>query len=90
RESTSSRFSGRVNSARMRALFTRPEKREEVLSRHGEQKYAAILELIDNPEGLPRTYATLLPRFLHSAVTTLRPELATPADGDGAVRAAAT
>jgi len=83
-------FHPEAEPARMRALFTRPEKREEVLSRHGEQKYAAILELIDNPEGLPRTYATLLPRFLHSAVTTLRPELATPADGDGAVRAAAT
>lgn len=67
-------FHPEAGPTRMRALFSKPEKREEIMHRQGEEKYRRILEAIDDHEALPGTHATILPRFLHRAVSTLCPQ----------------
>jgi len=82
-------FHPEAEPSRLHALFTRADKRQEVLERHGEEKYAAILQRIADSNALARTWATILPRFLDGAVATLCPELPSVCALDGQVPLAA-
>lgn len=68
-------FHPEAEPGRMRALFSSPEKRREVIEQHGAKKYAEILARIDEKAALPLTWATILPRFLAGAVASLCPDL---------------
>jgi|YNPBryunderm2012_1023409.scaffolds.fasta_scaffold01804_6 GMP synthase-like glutamine amidotransferase len=68
-------FHPEAEPSRLHALFTQPDKRREVIERHGQAKYATIQERIADPDSLPRTWTTILPRFLDGAVAALCPDL---------------
>jgi homoserine O-succinyltransferase/O-acetyltransferase len=59
--------------------FRQEHRREDIVARHGTDKYARILHLMTHPAFLARTYATVLPNFLRRSVARLRGTL--PDDG---------
>lgn len=52
--------------------FRKEHRREMIVEKHGEAKYRAILDQILSPEGLPLTYASILPTFLRDVVARLQ------------------
>jgi len=52
--------------------FRKEQRKETIVSAHGEAKYRAILDQILSPVGLPLTFETILPNFLRDAVRQLQ------------------
>ncbi len=52
--------------------FRQEHRREQIVARHGAEKYAQILHLTSHPDFLGRTYAAVLPNFLRHSVQLLR------------------
>ena len=50
------------------AYFRRPELRRDIVSHHGEEKYADLLAKVEDPDLLARTYRTVIPNFLRGAL----------------------
>ena len=63
----------------MRQHFLEPERMEQVVRHHGEEKYRRIMQRLDDPAYLKRTHDTVIPNFLRRAIEALRPEVV--ADG---------
>jgi len=55
--------------------FKKPERKEQVVSRFGEEKYFEMLELLEKPDTISLTRENVLPSFLKNAIEELRPEL---------------
>ena len=55
----------------MRKHFKHSERMYEVISTHGEEKYNQLLQDINDPEKLERTYQHVLPGFLNQALQAL-------------------
>lgn len=55
--------------------FRQPERREYVITHHGQEKYERILRRLTEPNALTRTHDTIIPHFLETALARLRPGL---------------
>ena len=54
--------------------FRQDHRREQIVERHGAEKYAQIVHLTAHPDFLARTYGAILPNFLRRSVQRLRDE----------------
>ena len=55
--------------------FKKPERKEQVVSKYGEEKYFEMLALLEKPDTISLTRENVLPRFLKNGIEELRPEL---------------
>lgn len=52
--------------------FEQPQRLRKLVEDHGYKKYSRIIKRLDDPQYLARTYAAVIPNFLHDAVGVLR------------------
>ncbi len=52
--------------------FRKPERKEQVVSKYGIEKYNEMLKLLEEPESIPLTRKTVLPGLLNNAIKNLR------------------
>jgi GMP synthase-like glutamine amidotransferase len=55
--------------------FKKPERKEQIVSKYGENKYNEMLELLERQDTISLTRENVLPLFIKNAVNELRPEL---------------
>ena len=55
--------------------FSKPELKEKIIGRHGEEKYLSLMQGLTDPEYLLPTYQNMIPGFLKRSIAQLRPEL---------------
>ncbi len=55
----------------MMTYFSQPEKRQAVISVHGEPKYLSMLDALDDEDKIPLTQATIIPTFLEMGIQSL-------------------
>jgi hypothetical protein len=48
------------------------EKKEEVISEHGKDKYNEMLERLDDPDKIMHTQNTIIPNFLDQEILSLQ------------------
>ena len=70
-EIAGTQFHPEADPASMAYHFQQKERKESVVNKFGESKYAEMLELLEKPEGIKLTRATVLPSFLKNAVIDL-------------------
>ena len=56
----------------IRSLLVKDEKKDEVVSEHGLDKYNEMLERLEDPDKLMHTQNTIIPNFLDQAVLSLQ------------------
>lgn len=56
----------------MRRHFNRPDKRGAVVEEYGEARFERLLEALDDPDFLIRTYRAVIPRFIERALPGVR------------------
>ncbi|TSD63991.1 GMP synthase [Inquilinus sp. KBS0705] len=52
----------------IKAMLLREDKKDEVISEHGEQKYKEMLERLEDPDKIVHTQKTIIPNFLDEAI----------------------
>ncbi|EPR69785.1 hypothetical protein ADIWIN_4060 [Winogradskyella psychrotolerans RS-3] len=52
----------------MEAYFGEAENKKKVIDSFGEEKYAQMMDRIDDPEKIELTYNTILPKFIQNAI----------------------
>ena len=50
--------------------FMQPEKRKQVIDTYGDDAYWKVIDLLQQPETLERTYTTIIPNFLRETLDT--------------------
>jgi GMP synthase-like glutamine amidotransferase len=73
-EIVGTQFHPEADPASMYYHFRKPDRKEQVVSKYGEEKYFEMLKLLEKPDSIPLTRKTVLPGFLSNAVKSLRPE----------------
>lgn len=56
----------------MRRHFNRPDKRDAVIKEYGEARFERLLDALDDPDFLIRTYRAVIPRFVERALPGVR------------------
>jgi len=56
----------------MQAYLSRDEKKKEVVTEHGLDKYTEMLERLEDPDKIAHTQNTVIPNFLNQAVLSLQ------------------
>lgn len=56
----------------MRLRLLEPDKKEETIAEHGEQKYHEMLERLNDPDKIMLTQNTMIPNFLNQAILTFQ------------------
>ena len=56
----------------MRLRLVEPERMQETIEEHGEQKYYEMLERLDDPDKITLTQNTMIPNFLNQAILTFQ------------------
>lgn len=51
--------------------LNKPERREQVVSKYGEEKYLSMLSLADDPKALLKTRNAIIPTFLDNAINKI-------------------
>ncbi|OQY28607.1 MAG: hypothetical protein B6244_06780 [Candidatus Cloacimonetes bacterium 4572_55] len=54
--------------------FRQPHRKEQVVKEYGEAKYNEMIDRLEQPNYILKTYNAILPTFLRGAITKLRPE----------------
>ena len=54
--------------------FKKADHREDIIRKHGEEKYNQIIERLKDPAYLEHTYETIVPNFLRASVGRLNVE----------------
>ncbi|MDZ7266148.1 MAG: GMP synthase [candidate division KSB1 bacterium] len=54
----------------------KPERKQDIIARHGEKKYQELIRRLQDPECLAATRRAIIPGFLQDAIARLRPEYA--------------
>jgi GMP synthase-like glutamine amidotransferase len=67
----STQFHPEADAKGIRTLLLKDEKKKEVVSEHGLDKYNEMLERLDDPDKITHTQNTLIPNFLDQAVLSL-------------------
>jgi homoserine O-succinyltransferase/O-acetyltransferase len=70
-EIVGTQFHPEADPASMTYHFQQKERKESVVNKFGESKYTEMLELLERPDGIKLTRATVLPSFLKNAVNDL-------------------
>lgn len=65
--------------------FSKPEQKDKIIQEYGTEKYKSIIERLQNPMHIEKTYNTVIPGFLRRAVMENRPEKVQAAREDTAV-----
>ena len=55
----------------MEAYFGEAENKKKVIDSFGEEKYAQMMDRIDDPEKIELTYNTILPKFIQNAIVQI-------------------
>lgn len=55
--------------------FKQPERKEQVINDYGEEKWLAMIKILEERDNILRTRNTVLPNFLRNAIKNLAPEL---------------
>lgn len=74
-EFVGTQFHPEADASSMYYHLMKPERKEHVVSKYGEQKYFEMLDLLEQPMGIELTQKTVLPNFMKHAINKLRPEL---------------
>ena len=61
-------FHPEADAAGMRMYLLREDKKEQVIEKHGENKYWEMLDHLNDPDKIMLTYSTVVPRFLMTAL----------------------
>ena len=61
-------FHPEADAGGMRMYLQRKDKKEDVIEKHGEEKYLQMLAYLNDPEKIMLTHDTIIPRFLMMAV----------------------
>jgi homoserine O-succinyltransferase len=64
-------FHPEADSEGMLRLMLTEEKRQQVIENYGEEKYHTMVKLLQDPQAISLTSATIVPRFLQQAITAL-------------------
>lgn len=67
-------FHPEADRASMYYHFKKPERKEQVISKYGENKYFEMLDLLERPDTISLTRENVLPLFIKDAVNELRSE----------------
>jgi GMP synthase-like glutamine amidotransferase len=68
----STQFHPEADANGMRTLLLKDEKKQEVISEHGDVKYKEMLQHLADPDKITHTQQTLIPNFLDQAVMSLQ------------------
>lgn len=66
-------FHPEVDSDGMHLYLLRDDKKKIVTEKYGEKKYFQMLQMLNDPDKIKRTYRTVLPGFLHAAAQVYNP-----------------
>ncbi len=64
-------FHPEADPASMYHHFRKPERKEQVVSKYGIEKYDEMLRLLEEPEAIPLTRKNVIPNFLYNAIKKL-------------------
>ncbi len=67
-------FHPEADPASMYYHFRQPERKAQVVSKHGEEKYFEMLKLLEDPNAIIKTHSVVLPSFLRDAIHSIYPE----------------
>jgi GMP synthase-like glutamine amidotransferase len=65
-------FHPEADAVGVKSLLLTDEKKEEVISEHGKDKYNEMLERLDDPDKIMHTQNTIIPNFLDQAILSLQ------------------
>jgi GMP synthase-like glutamine amidotransferase len=68
----STQFHPEADAIGMQAYLLKEEKKREVVSEHGLDKYNEMLEHLEDPDHIAHTQSTIIPNFLDQAVLSLQ------------------
>ena len=68
----STQFHPEADAAGMQVYLAKEEKKKEVVSEHGLDKYNEMLERLEDPDKIMHTQNTIIPNFLDQAVMSLQ------------------
>jgi GMP synthase-like glutamine amidotransferase len=68
----STQFHPEADAAGIKSLLLKDEKKQEVVSEHGLDKYNEMLERLEDPDKITHTQNTIIPNFLDQAVLSLQ------------------
>ena len=68
----STQFHPEADAIGMQAHLLKEEKKNEVISEHGQDKYNEMLERLEDPDKIMHTQNTVIPNFLDQAVLSLQ------------------
>ncbi len=71
-EMIGTQFHPEANPDGMLVHFVKPERREAIVKEHGEARYERMMRDLSNPNKIQRTFDTIVPGFLSSAVRALK------------------
>lgn len=61
-------FHPEADPASMHYHFKQPERKEQVVSQYGEEKYESMIKLLEDENSIPLTRKTVLPSFLQNSI----------------------
>ncbi|MCX6169329.1 MAG: hypothetical protein NTX65_08315 [Ignavibacteriales bacterium] len=73
-EFVGTQFHPEVDAVSMHNDFCKDERKKEIVSKYGGNKYYEILNLLEQSAGVELTQKTVIPNFLKHAIEELRPE----------------
>ncbi|HWZ02847.1 MAG TPA: hypothetical protein VNX40_04495 [Mucilaginibacter sp.] len=68
----STQFHPEADAVGIRSLLLKEDKKKEVVSEHGLDKYNEMLERLEDPDKITQTQNTIIPNFLDQAVLSLQ------------------
>ena len=71
-EFVGTQFHPEADPVSMEAYFSLPENKKVVIESFGEEIYNEMMQRMDDPEKLLKTYTTILPRFIRQAIRNVK------------------
>jgi homoserine O-succinyltransferase len=71
-EFVGTQFHPEADPVSMEVHFALPENKKVVINSFGEEKYDQMMDRMDDPEKLAMTYNTILPKFIRTAISTIK------------------
>jgi len=65
REMVGTQFHPEADATGMKVHFQKPEKKQMIIEKYGEEKYSQLISRFDNPEMIDRTHNAILPNFMN-------------------------
>lgn len=71
-EMLATQFHPEADASGMRIHFSKPERREQIIRHHGEEKFRTILDGLEDRDKIELTHRTVIPTFLETSIRKLR------------------